>query len=249
MTAPLADLLRSHDVTSGHVEQAIFATADADAIADMVTETARRELGVPVTGGLFYAASSGCVFGLELADGESIVLKAFQSHWDPAVPGAVQRVQRAVARIRVPRPDSPSAAPVALGHGRATFESLLPDPGAVSLDERLMDRSSAALVRIVRATDGLVRDGLDLHPFRKPADDLYPTPHNPIFDLRGTTTGAEWIDEWVRRSSPPPGSASLPSVIAHLDWSARNVRLTAAALVAVYDSDSIGVASEAMMAG
>ena len=40
----------------------------------------------------------------------------------------------------------------------------------------------------------------------------------------------------------PLGSASLPSVIAHLDWSARNVRLTAAALVAVYDWDSIGVA-------
>ena len=128
MTAPLADLLRSHDVTSGHVEQAIFATADADAIANMVTETARRELGVPVTGGLFYAASSGCVFGLELADGESIVLKAFQSHWDPAFLGAVQRVQRAVARTGFPpRRPSPRRSPSVTAGPPSSHSS--PTPG------------------------------------------------------------------------------------------------------------------------
>jgi len=248
VTVPLTELLRSHDVASGHLEQAIFATDDADAIATLIAGTARRQLGVPVSGGLFYAASSGCVFGLQLADGRSVVLKAYQSHWNPSFLRATQRVQHAVALNGFPAP-TPIGTPVALGRGWAAFESLLSDPGAVSLDESLMDRSSAALVRLIRATDGLARDGLELHPFRTPAGDLYPTPHNPIFDLRGTATGAEWIDEWARRSSAPPTSASLPSVIAHLDWSARNVRLTSAALLAVYDWDSIGVASEAMVAG
>jgi Phosphotransferase enzyme family len=248
MPVPLADLLRTHEVASGYVEKAIFATDDADAIAGLITETARRQLGVPVTEGLFYAASSGCVFGLRLADGQSIVLKAYQSHWEPPFLRAAQRVQRAVALTGFPCP-TPVGDPLALGSGWATFESLLPDPGAAPLDASLMDQSSAALVRLIHATRGLARDGLELHPFRKPADQLYPTPHNPIFDLAGSTTGAEWIDEWARRSSPQPTSESLPSVIAHLDWSARNVRLTPAGLIAVYDWDSIGVGSEAMVAG
>jgi hypothetical protein len=248
MPVPLAALLRTHAVASGYLEQAIFATDDADAIAGLITETARQHVGVPVTDGLFYAASSGCVFGLRLADGQSIVLKAYQSHWEPSFLRAVQRVQHAVALTGFPCP-TPVGAPVPLGRGWATFESLLPDPGAVSLDQRVMDQSSAALIRLIHATDGVERDGLEFHPFRMPADDIYPTPHNPIFDLRGTTTGAEWIDEWARRSSAQPTSESLPSVIAHLDWSARNVRLTPAGLVAVYDWDSIGVASEAMIAG
>ena len=79
MTIPLADLLRTHDVASGHVERAIFGARDADAnaIAALVARTAEQQLGTPVAGGLFYAASAGCVFGLRLEDGRSIVLKAY----------------------------------------------------------------------------------------------------------------------------------------------------------------------------
>jgi Ser/Thr protein kinase RdoA (MazF antagonist) len=249
MSAPLADLLRSHDIASGYLEAAIFSNPDPDSIAGLITDAAQQQLGVPVTGGLFYAASAGCVFGLQLADGRSIVLKVYQSHWDPSFLRAVQRVQDSVALTGFPCP-RPLAAPIAVGRGWATVESLLPDPGpGPPLDDSFVQPSSAGLVRLLRSARGLAHDGLELHPFRIADGDLYPTPHNPIFDLRGTAKGAEWIDEWATRSWPRRDSASLPPVIAHMDWSARNVRLTRAGVVAVYDWDSIGVASEATAAG
>jgi len=249
VSVPLADLLRSHDVTSGYLEEAIFATSDPDAIAGLISEAARRQMGVPVAGGLFYAASAGCVFGLQLDDGQQVVLKAYQTHWEPPFLRAVQRVQRAVALTGFPCP-TPLAPPLAVGGGWVTVESLLPDPGpGPRLDETSLEQSAAGLVALIRSCRGLAHDDLDLHPHRTPEGDLYPAPHSPIFDRRGTTMGAEWIDEWAERSGSRRAADSLPSVIAYLDWSARNVRLTRSGIVAVYDWDSIGVASEATAAG
>jgi hypothetical protein len=249
VTIPLADLLRTHDVASGHVERSIFGARDADAIAALIAATAEHQLGTPVAGGLFYAASSGCVFGLRLEDGRSIVLKAYQSHWEQRFLRAVQRVQRAVAGTGFPCP-MPLAGPVAVGRGSATIESLLPDPGPDDrFDESYLERSSAGLVALLHSARGLAPDDLELHPSRMAEGELYPIPHNPIFDLQGTAEGAEWIDEWARRAWSRRSSDALPGVIAYLDWSARNVRMGPTGVVAVYDWDSVSVASEATTAG
>lgn len=250
VTGPLADLLRSHPAGSDDpVERAIFGTTDAGTIASLVAGTAGDQLGVPVDGGIFYAASSGCVFGLHLADGRSVVLKAYQSHWELPFLRAVQRIQRAVAASRFPCP-VPLAAPVAVGHGWATMESLLPDPGQrLPLEDGSLERSSSGLLRLVEAARGVDPDGLELHPYRKAEGELYPTPHNPIFDFPRTKEGAEWIDAWARLASSRLSGCSLTSVIAHLDWSARNVRLDRTGVVAVYDWDSLGLAPEAVVAG
>src|ERR1019366_4736431 len=128
MTVPLPDLLRSHPLVAGAVEDAIFGSTDPEMIARMIDDAARRQAGVAVGGGLFYAASSGCVFGLRLADGRSVVLKAYQPRWELLFLRAVQRVQRGVAQRGFPCP-TPIAEPVAVGAGWATMESLLPDPG------------------------------------------------------------------------------------------------------------------------
>jgi Ser/Thr protein kinase RdoA (MazF antagonist) len=246
---PLVDLLRAHDVASGYLEQAIFVTDDPEAIAEVVMAAVADRLHVPVTGALFYAASAGCVFGLQLADGRRVVLKAYQAHWEPSFLRAVQRVQRAVASSGFPCP-TPIGPPVALPQGWATLESLLPDPGpGLPLHESDLAVSSAGLVRLLGAARQVARDGLELHPYRLALDGLYPIPHNPIFDLRGTAEGAEWIDGWAGRSWSRREADALPRVIAHLDWSARNVRLSGSDLVAVYDWDSIGLASEATAAG
>jgi Ser/Thr protein kinase RdoA (MazF antagonist) len=231
------------------VERATFGTADAGTITSLVTAAAGEQLGVAVNGGIFYAASSGCVFGLSLADGRSVVLKAYQSHWELPFLRAVQRIQRAVAASGFPCP-VPLAAPVAVGHGWATIESFLPDPGqSLPVEEGALERSSSGLVRLVEAAEGLDPDGLESHPYRKADCELFPIPHNPIFDLRGTGEGAEWIDEWARLASSQVSAGSPTPVIAHLDWSARNVRLDKTGVVAVYDWDSLGLAPEAVVAG
>jgi hypothetical protein len=79
--------------------------------------------------------------------------------------------------------------------------------------------------------------------------DLYPTPHSPIFDFDATREGAAWIDEIAREARAERDSGDLPLVIAHMDWSARNVRLDRHGVTAVYDWDSLSMAPEAVAAG
>jgi outer membrane protein assembly factor BamB len=62
------------------VERVIFGTTDADQMATVIERTVDDLLGVAVDGGVFYGASAGCVLGLHLTDGRSVVLKAYQPH-------------------------------------------------------------------------------------------------------------------------------------------------------------------------
>ncbi len=249
MITPVRDLLGTHDVASGYLERAIFGTGDADAIAALITDAVEAQFAQRVRGGHFYAASSGCVLGLQLEDERSVVFKAYQPQWEERFLRAVQRVQRVVADTGFPCP-TPVAGPLRVGRGWATVESHLRDPGpGEGIDARNLERSSAGLVRLLRAAAGSGDDGLELHPHRMAEGDLYPVPHNPIFDFRGTAHGAEWIDDWARRALPRRVSGTLPPVVAYMDWSARNVRMTPTEIVAVYDWDSVTMASEATTAG
>ncbi|HWE67849.1 MAG TPA: hypothetical protein VG298_14510 [Acidimicrobiales bacterium] len=250
MIFPLLDVLLSRPGPTAHpLEQAIFGTIDPRRIAELVERAAYDQLGVAVDGGEFYAVSSGCVVGLHLADGRSVVLKAYQSHWEQPFLQGVQRAQRAIFASGYPCP-CPLAEPTPLGAGWVTVETSLPDPGMERpSDDGRLEQSTAALVDLIGVARGVDPSGLDLHPFRIAAGDLYPTPHNPIFDLTGTGEGAEWIDDLARRAWMVRESGRQPPVIAHLDWSARNVRLGRSAAVAIYDWDSLSLAPEAVVAG
>ena len=80
-------------------------------------------------------------------------------------------------------------------------------------------------------------DGLRHHPMAEPTGGLYPTPHSPLFDFEATTAGAEWIDAYAEAASAHVDVGRR--VVAHTDWSARNVRLSATGVRAVYDLDSL----------
>jgi len=248
---PLDELLAAH-VQGGPrpVEESIFGTLDPSGMANLVARAVEEELGVPATGGAFYSASSGCVIGLHTADGRIVVMKAYQPRWETAFLVGVQRTQRALAESGYPCA-IPLAGPAPLGHGWATVESHFPDPGQTGpVQPRLLGASANALADLVHTVRGIPPDGLERHPMRGVPGQLYPTPHSPIFDFAGTAEGAEWIDDLAQASLARRQSAGdLPPVIAHLDWSANNVRLGASGVRAVYDWDSLALTSEAVVAG
>src|ERR1700733_5075663 len=143
------------------VERVIFGTTDAEQMANLIARTVDDLLGVAVNGGVFYGASAGCVLGLDLTDGRSVVLKAYQPHWELTFLQATQRVQRAVHQSGFPCP-SPITGPVPFGHGLATLESFLPDPGRHRPEgDELLERSSSGLVRLLRDPGGHKMDRRD----------------------------------------------------------------------------------------
>jgi hypothetical protein len=85
-------------------------------------------------------------------------------------------------------------------------------------------------------------------PFLRPADALWPRPHNVLFDFEATGEGAGWIDEIGRaaRRVQPVGS----EVVGHTDWSAKHLRFDdALQLNALYDWDSVTTDLEPVLVG
>ena len=71
----------------------------------------------------------------------------------------------------------------------------------------------------------------------------------PLFDFERTGAGAEWIDDLARRSKTVRDQDTSPLVVAHSDWSARNVRFDEERLLAVYDCDSLTLMKEVTALG
>ena len=92
-------------------------------------------------------------------------------------------------------------------------------------------------------------DRFSRHPLHSEGDGLYGTPHSPLFDFERTGAGAEWIDDLARRAKTVRDRDTGPLVVAHTDWSARNVRFDEDRLLAVYDWDSLALVKEATALG
>lgn len=231
------------------VEQAIFGTAEPEAIARAIAEAVFDELGERVGRALFYASSIGAVAGLELEDGRRIVVKAHQPRVRPARLAAIREVMVALAEAGFPCP-RPLAGPRLLANGLATFEVLL-DRGAPGdardpAIRRELARRLAELVRLIpphARSEALGRSwfgGL-------PADRVFPTPHSRLFDFEATSAGAEWIDALAAEAKqvPPAGER----VVGHFDWRVEHARFEGDELTAAYDWDSLHFELEPVMVG
>lgn len=193
---------------------------------------------------LFAVESVGRVYGLRLDNGSSVVVKVLPPRWSVEFLEAVQRVQSALWSAGFPCPR-----PLALLDWPALVESLLPDPGAQRPAPSLSAVSAAGLARQIELCRGLDGSGLEQHPLRDPGMGVFPEPHSAVFDFAATCDGAEWIEEIGAQAKAVRVALGGPTVIAHTDWSARNVRLSRDGIVAAYDWDSLALVPEAQAVG
>ena len=236
------------------VDAAVFGTGDPEGIATLVESFCEEHLGTAPVGGLFYRSSTGCVLGLRLGSGQDVVLKAYQTRWTAPFLRAVQSVQAHVAAGGMPSA-RPRLSPTALA-GRPNLvvtETWLPDPGMQASRSPVVRRASAAgLARQIRLCSNTGADeagALASHPLQSLGGRLYPVPHSPLFDFEGTAAGAEWIDELAARAALGRAIDGADPVVAHTDWSARNVRVDEHGLHAVYDWDSVALVPESTAVG
>jgi hypothetical protein len=233
------------------IEESVFGTGDSTEVAEIVDRFCALHLGAAVADCLFYRSSVGCVAGVALTNGQSIVLKAYQGRWPKAFLDDVGVVQEHLARRGFPCAEPLLAAtPLSGRENLVIAESLLPDPGMTGLSgPRALVISANGLAHQIHLCRGIGdAPGLLQHPQNSVPGMLYPEPHSPLFDFDGTSDGAEWIDQFANMGSEGRSTDSTPVVIAHTDWSARNVRI-ADHLVAVYDWDSLAFVTESTAVG
>jgi len=226
----------------------VFGTADAAEIASALESLVRGTLGTKIKDAMFYETSVGCVVGLLLRNGSEVVVKAYQPRWSDEFLREVQRAQGALARSGFPCP-RPVSGPVHLFAGHALIEAYLPDPGQRTITEAMLGVSAAGLATQINLCRGLEGSSFTPHPMDADRDGLYPIPHSPVFDFEATAAGAEWIDQLAQAAKTVRDDHVAKPVIAHCDWSARNVRMDETGLLAVYDWDSLSNAAEVIAVG
>jgi hypothetical protein len=228
---------------SAATERAVFGVLAPDDVVDALEAACHRSLGSALRDGFLYEVSAGVVIGCHLADGRRLILKGFQPRWTPTFLAAVKRVQRFLHAAGFPCPQ-PLDVEVRVGAAVMLAESVLPDPGVGSASAGARRQLAVGLAELVERCRDLDEPGLAEHPLRRPFHGVFPEPHSPIFDFDATRDGAEWIEQIALRAREIIEFDSSPSVIAHTDWSLRNVRVDAAGVVAVYDWDSLALLRE-----
>lgn len=189
----------------------------------------------------FFAVSVGAVFGLLRTDGTRVAMKIHKLFTDDVYFREVHRVQSDLAGAGFP-------APRPLGRrGLVVWEEWI-DEGTFRDAHEPEVRAAMAheLARfhvLATATGATPR-----RPFLRPADALWPKPHNVLFDFDATAAGAEWIDEIGRAARRVDVVGS--EVVGHTDWSAKHLRFDdALRITALYDWDSVTTDFEPVLVG
>jgi hypothetical protein len=205
-------------------------------------------LGAPPADTVFEAGFLSAVWGLRLADGREVVVKA-----RPAMPrlAGCFAVHRHLWAAGIPCP-KPLIGPQPLGDHAATAETLLAVAGTPGGAESLR-ASAAALARVVSlaphpdAVPGLAPSpGFLAWDHDEPG--VWPTPADGNPDLNASP-GPRWLDRVAAAVRERLTAYGQPSVIGHGDWSAQNLGWDGVELLAVHDWDSVICQPEAAIAG
>jgi len=233
------------------VEPLVFGTGDADAIAAQIDRFCSERLGAPVAEPRFFESSVGSVFGLRLADGRQVVVKAHQPNVPLEFLCAVHAVQSHLAAAGFPAP-RPLLAPSPLGLGHATVEELRVEGAwADAHDPSVRCAMAETLAQLVQLGRGFV-DLKGLRPgllSRIPDGQIWPEPHSAIFDFEASAAGAEWIDKLAAHAREVLRRPAGERVLAHVDWSVKHLRFEKGAVTVVYDWDSLAVGLEPVIVG
>ncbi len=228
------------------VELDVFGTTDPSQISSMLSSLTLLAAGVDVGRGLWYRSSVAAVAGVVLDDGRHVVVRAYRRDVSSRFLDGVVRVQRHLAGSGFPCA-APLGEPVVMRGLAGRLETMRDDPGPRRPALREVAASARGLSQVIDRAARVDPSGLDAHPMLLTDERLYPPPHSPLFDFDATAAGAEWIDDIA--SSARERMTDDRTVVAHGDWSARNVRLGGGALLCAYDWESLQHCPESTAVG
>ncbi len=210
-----------------------------------------RELGAPPVAELLRAEHLSAVFGLRLADGREVVVKARRD--DPVRAASCVAAQAALARSGFRCP-APLTRVTVTGDGLAVHaEEYLPGGDLLRGDGPSVARRYATVYADLMARLGDVRVP---PPLPSPPwlgwDHDGPGPWPPLADLDRRDQAA--VPEFVvmtamRATRRLRQSGGLPRVLGHADFEAQNLRWSGGELRAVFDWDSLAWMPECVLAG
>jgi Phosphotransferase enzyme family len=188
----------------------------------------------------FLASSAGMLFGLRLAGGSRVALKAVRARPGLAEARAVQEALHANG-FPCPRP---IAGPLPFGAGVAFVDEWVEAPQRDVHEPARRAEAARTLARLVDSAPPAPELPRALEPARGA---VFPEPHHPRFDF-ARPDGA-WIDE-AAAGALRERVRSGPAVVGHSDWSAKHFGWDGDRLAVVYDwPDSLVCDAEETIVG
>lgn len=230
--------------------RSILGTTDPTEVRHNLDAFCTQHLGSGVNEVLFFNLSVGAGFGLLLRDGRRVFLKAHPPERPQEYLRAVHRVQAHLYSRDFPAP-RPLAGPAPFGVGLASVDEFV-DAGEPpdGHDPRIRKLAARTLARQI-ALAGEVKDlrGLEQGWPWPAAGELWPPPHNALFDFDATTGGAAWIDDTAARARGVVDGFDGRTVVGHTDWSVDHLRVADGEVRVVYDWDSLRLEKEVVVVG
>ena len=219
--------------------RSILATAVPEEISARLDTFSKEHLESGLREVFFCELSVGAAFGLCLQDGRRVLLKAHKLEWSAEFLEAVRRVQGHLFKRGFPCP-RPLAGPASFGPGLATAEEFVGEGEPVDAHEPVVRcRMAQALARAIELAAEVKDVGALSSGWAWPKDDLWPVPHNALFNFEATAAGAGWIDEIAAGAKRVMNGFHGRVVVGHADWSVKHFRFAGGEVRVVYDWDSL----------
>ncbi len=193
--------------------------------------------------------SVGGVFGVSLTNGAREIIKVWPPHANRARLKAHIEIQSRLHGKGFPAPKV--YAPPSEFEGRPVMAMEVMDGDIFTAHDPDMRNTLATLLHdfIRLANEEPSPVGLDSGWLEELKEDLWPKPHNALFDFEATQKGAEWIDAIATEARKVLLTDPSPAVVTHLDWGCRNMLAKNGQVTAVFDWDSVYFIPETQAVG
>lgn len=230
--------------------RSILGTADPEKVHRDLDAFCKEHLDSTVEGILLFHLSVGAAFGLLLRDGRRVFLKAHPPERPAEYLEAVHRVQDHLYHKGFPCPE-PLISPLLFGIGLATVDEFV-DSGELpdGHDPEVRREVAMTLARQIELAEEIEEiRGLEKGWPWPGEDELWPPPHNALFDFEATTEGAGWIDDTAVKAQAIVDDFEGRLVVGHTDWTVDQIRIENGKISAVYDWDSLRPEKEVVIVG
>ena len=234
-------------------ERAVTGLDSAAQVLEVFSAYTVERLGQAITAVRWRAGRIDVVWGVGLADGCEVVIKAHRPPVDVSAVAAATQAKHLLGQASFPCP-RPLSGPDRFGEHVMVVEEAVtagttPDGRAPGM-RALLTAGLARHVEVLRAHPHLVAQAGSGPSWCRYQDGPWPVPHDTIVDFTSTPEGYAWLDEYARAASEQVlahrGGAEV--VVGHADWYAGNVAVADGDLVATFDWELVADA-EAVIAG
>ena len=197
---------------------------------------------------LFIQSSIGVVFGLLLTNDIKIVLKAYSPKISLSYLNEMNRIQDIFYQKNFPAPHVLS--PIfKLKNTHAGLYQCIEGTKENAHQNDIRKALAKTLADFSNIVDQHNLPPLENFFQQASRRNLWPIPHNVLFNLKKSTRGAGWITENALKARKILSSSHQKKRLAHTDWGIKNAIFQHNKCVGIFDWDSLGSMSELEMVG